>query len=38
MIERLREFWTVYSLYRQHNPVMRSARIAYGIALKGLPF
>ncbi|MFV0601858.1 MAG: hypothetical protein ACK5NE_08580 [Brachymonas sp.] len=35
---RLAEFWREYRHNRKHSSVARSARIAYGIAFKGLPF
>lgn len=34
----IREFISVYRLYRRHNPARYAARIAYGIAFRGLPF
>jgi hypothetical protein len=34
----LREFLSVFKLYRRHHSVIYSARIAYGIAVRGLPF
>ena len=38
MKQKLREFWQVFRLYSQnHNPVY-SARIAFGICFKQLPF
>ncbi len=37
-MSRLRDFWLVYRLYaRRHSPLY-AARIAYGIAFRGLPF
>lgn len=35
---RLREFWCVFKLYSRHHSPIYAARIAYGIAFKGLPF
>lgn len=37
-MSRLIEFWREYRRNRKHSSVARSARIAYGIAFKGLPF
>lgn len=37
-MSRLREFLQVYRLYRQAHSVSYAARIAYGIAFRGLPF
>jgi len=37
-MSKLTEFWDIYCLYAKHNPRMRSARIAYGIVFRGLPF
>ena len=37
-MQALREFVTVYRLYRAHHPRRYAARIAYGIAFTGLPF
>ena len=37
-MKRIKEFFAVYSLYAKHQPRLLSARIAYGIAFKGLPF
>jgi hypothetical protein len=34
----IREFFLLYRLYRQVHPRMYAARIAYGIAFRGLPF
>jgi hypothetical protein len=35
---KLAEFYKVFALYAKHNPIARSARIAYGIVYRGLPF
>lgn len=35
---RIREFATVYRIYRHTHSIRYSARIAYGMAFKGLPF
>ena len=35
---RLREFLSVFRLYAKHNPPPYAARIAWGVAFRGLPF
>lgn len=37
-MQRLSEFFNVYRVYAKHHPRWYAARIAYGIAFKGLPF
>lgn len=37
-MKHLIEFFQVFRLYVRHNSIRYSARIAYGIAFKGLPF
>jgi hypothetical protein len=37
-MSKIIEFVSVFWLYAKHNPINRAARIAYGIAFKGLPF
>lgn len=37
-MRRLAEFLAVYREYRMHNGRRYSARIAWGIAFRGLPF
>lgn len=37
-MSRLIDFYRVFLLYRKHNPFIYSARIAYGIAFRNLPF
>jgi len=37
-MNKILEFIEVFMLYAKHNPVGRSARIAYGIVFKSLPF
>jgi hypothetical protein len=38
VIRKLSTFIAVYRLYRREHPRSYAARIAYGIAFKGLPF
>lgn len=38
LMSRLLEFWREYRHNRKYSSVARSARIAYGIAFRGLPF
>lgn len=35
---QLREFFQVYAAYRASHPRAYAARIAFGIAFRGLPF
>ncbi len=35
---RLREFINTYRLYRRIHPPSYAARIAFGVAFRGLPF
>ena len=37
-MRRLIEFIQVFRLYARHNTIRYSARIAYGVAFKDLPF
>lgn len=37
-MNKLREFYQVYRLYAAHNSRRYAARIAFGIAFRGLPF
>jgi hypothetical protein len=37
-MNRISEFFALYRLYRAVHPRMYAARIAYGIAFRGLPF
>lgn len=37
-MSRLLDFYRVFRLYAKHNPITYAARIAYGIAFRGLPF
>lgn len=37
-MSKAREFWNVYRLYRQVHSPFYSARIAFGVAVRGLPF
>lgn len=37
-MNRLNEFIALYRLYAQVHPRIYAARIAYGIAFRGLPF
>lgn len=37
-MSRLREFLSVFRLYAKHNPPLYAARIAWGVAFRGLPF
>ena len=37
-MRRLIEFIQIFRLYARHNTIRYSARIAYGVAFKGLPF
>ena len=37
-MSRLIEFFKVWRLYARHHKPVYAARIAYGIAFKGLPF
>lgn len=38
MSAQLREFIAVYRQYRRAHSALYAARIAYGVAVKGLPF
>lgn len=37
-MQTLRTFWILYRLYRAAHSPAYAARIAYGIAVRGLPF
>lgn len=37
-MKKLIEFYRVLCQYRKQHPLLYSARIAYGIAFRGLPF
>ena len=37
-MKRVADFLSVYRLYRHHHPARYAARVAWGIAFKGLPF
>lgn len=37
-MKTLSEFISIYRLYRRHHTVIYAARIAYGCAVRGLPF
>ena len=37
-MKQIAEFIEVFRLYAKHNSLRYAARIAYGIAFKGLPF
>lgn len=37
-MNKLRIFLSLYRLYAAHHPRRYAARIAYGMAFKGLPF
>lgn len=37
-MSRLREFLSVFRLYAKHHSPLYAARMAYGIAVKRLPF
>lgn len=38
MIRKMIDFAAVYAEYRKHNGRRYSARIAFGVAFRGLPF
>ena len=38
MIPKLRQFITVWWQYSRHHSPLYAARIAWGVAFKGLPF
>jgi len=38
MMEAIKDFVSIYRLYSRHHPRMYAAKIAYGIAFRGLPF
>ena len=37
-MNKVREFVAVFRLYAKHHSATYAARIAYGVAFKGLPF
>ena len=37
-MKAIKEFIAVYRLYKRHNTRRYAARIAYGVAFRGLPF
>jgi hypothetical protein len=37
-MSRIADFWSIYKRYRQYHPAQYAARIAWGIAVKRLPF
>lgn len=37
-MKQIKDFFSVYRMYRRHHPRKYAAHIAFGIAFRGLPF
>ena len=37
-MKQIKDFFSVYRMYRRHHPRKYAANIAFGIAFRGLPF